>query len=100
MSDHLYETPTHPSAHLSSFTTKSLAAMNGEQSHKAKEFCRAFTNYSILQCDRDASSIYTSVLRCVAPPKSGEDAHVTHEIIGDLDGPTLNQPRLGFSYVF
>ena len=39
-----------------------------------------------------------SVSRCVAPPKSGEDAIVTCGMC-DLSGPTLNQPRSGFSYI-
>ena len=38
----------------------------------------------------DVSSLYTSVSRHVAPPKSVEDAHITHGIMGDLGGPTLN----------
>ena len=42
--------------------------------------------------------IYTSDSRHVAPPKSGEDAHVTCGMC-DLGGPTLNQPRLLISYV-
>ena len=37
----------------------------------------------------DVSSIYTSVSRCVAPPKSGEEAHITHEVC-DLGGSTLD----------
>ena len=41
----------------------------------------------------------TSASRHVASPKSVEDAHVTCETMGDLGGPTLNQPRLGFSYI-
>ena len=72
--------------------------MNGEQSCKAKKFRRAFTNYDLLLHALDVSSIYPSDSRCVDPPKSGEDAHVTHGRC-DLGGPTLNQPRLGFSYV-
>ena len=36
--------------------------------------------------------------RCVAPPKSWEDAHTTSEQIDDLGVPTLNQPRFGSSY--
>ena len=47
MSDHLYKTLSHPSAHLSSVTTKhlhdssqSLSVVNMEQSHKAKKFHR------------------------------------------------------------
>ena len=44
------------------------------------------------------SSIYPSDFQCVAPPKSGEDAHITCGM-HDLGGPTLYQPRLGFSYM-
>ena len=36
----------------------------------------------------DVSGIYPSDSRHVAPPKSGEDAHVTHGM-HDLGGPTL-----------
>ena len=63
-----------------------------EQSCKAKKFHRALTNYDLLLHALDVSSIYTSVSRHVAPPKSGEDAHITHGI-GDLGGPTLYQPH-------
>ena len=73
--------------------------MNGEQSHDTKKFCRAFTKYGQLLCDLDVSSIYPSASRCVSPPESGENAHVTHGIMGDLGGPMLNLPRLGFSNV-
>ena len=73
-------------------SSPSLAVMNGEQSHKAKKFHRAFTNNDLPLCALDVSSIYTSV-----STKSGEDAHITCRM-GDLGGPTLNQPRLGFSY--
>ena len=69
-----------------------------EQSHKAKKFCRAFTNYDLLLCALDASSIYLRDLRRVAPPKSGEDAHVTCGKC-DFGGATQNNPSLGFSYV-
>ena len=69
-----------------------------EQSCRVKKFCRAFTNYNLLLCALDVSCIYVSVSRCVAPPKSGEDAHVTCGMC-DLGGPTLYQPRLGFSYI-
>ena len=79
----LTETMTHltacPSSNMIQCTqdsSQSLAVMNGEQSHKAKKFHRAFTNYNLLLVALDASCIYTSVSRCVAPPKSGEDAHV------------------------
>ena len=72
--------------------------MNGEQSHKAKKFRRAFTNYDLLLRALDTSSIYVHDSRCVAPPKSGEDAHVTHGRC-DFGGTTLNKPSLGFSYM-
>ena len=51
---------------------------------QAKIFHMAFPNYDLLQHGLDASSIYTSASRYVAPPKSGEDAHVTCGIMGDL----------------
>ena len=57
--------------------SKSLAVVNGEQSRKAKKFHRAFTNYDLLLRALDASSIYLHDFRRVAPPKSGEDAHMT-----------------------
>ena len=57
---------------------------------------RALTNYDLLLCALDVSCIYPSGSRHVAPPKSGEDAHVTCGMC-DLSGPTLNQARLGFS---
>ena len=79
-------------------SSQSLAVMNGEQSHKAKKFHRAITNYDLLLRALDVSNIYPSDSRCVAPPKSGEDDHVTHGMC-DLGGPTLYQPRLGFSYM-
>ena len=66
--------------------------MDGEQSHKAKKFHRAFP-YAL-----DASSIYLCDFRCVATPKSGEDAHVTHGMC-DFGGANLNNPSLGCSYV-
>ena len=69
-----------------------------EQSHQSKKFCRAFTHYNLLLHALDVSCIYVSDSRCVAPPKSGENAHVAHGMC-DLGGPTLDQPRLGFSYV-
>ena len=54
-SDSLTTTTTHLTACLSSNTiqctqdsSKSLAVMNGEQSHKSKKFCRGFTNYDLL----------------------------------------------------
>ena len=95
-SDHLTEATTHlstcPSSNMTQClhdSSQSLAAMNGEQSHKAKKFCRALTNYDLLLCALDVTSIYTSVSRHAAPHKSGEDAHITHGM-GDLGGPTLN----------
>ena len=69
-----------------------------EQSCKAKKFHRAFTNYDLLLRVLDASSIYLHDLRCVAPPKSGEDAHVTRAKC-DFGGATLNNHSLGFSCV-
>ena len=104
-SDCLTATMTHPticpSSHMIHHTqdlSQSLAVMNGEQSHKAKKSRRVFTNYDLLLCALDVSSIYLSDSRHVAPPKSGEDAHVTHGRC-DFGGTTLNKPRLGFSYV-
>ena len=85
---------THPTVCLSSTTiqhtqdsSQSQAVMNGEQSHKANKFCRAFTNYDLLLRALDVSSIYPSDSRCVTPPKSGEDAHITCGMC-DLGGPT------------
>ena len=122
MPDHLYNEPLSPSAcpslndcltatttrlpiHPSSYTihhthdsSQSLAVVNGEQSHKPKKFRRAFTNYDLLLHALDATSIYLSDPGCVAPPKSGEDAHVTCGRC-DLGGTTLNNPRLGCHYV-
>ena len=46
----------------------------------------------------DASSIHLRAFRRVAPPKSGEDAHVTRSKC-DFGGVTLNKPNLGCSYV-
>ena len=121
-SHHLYNTPISPSAcpspagcltatttrlpvHLSSpmiqhtqDSSQSLAVMIGEQSRKAKKFHRAFTNYDLLLRALDASSIYLRDSRHVAPPKSGEDAHVTC-CKCDFGGTTLNKPSLGFIYV-
>ena len=65
---------------------------------KAKKFHRAFPNYDLHLHALDASSIYLRDSRHVAPPKSGEDAHVTCGRC-DLGGTTLNKPSLGFSYV-
>ena len=72
--------------------------MNEEQSRKAKKFHRAFNNYDLLLHALDASSIYLHDSKRVAPPKSGEDAHVTYGRC-DFGGTTLNKPNLGFSYV-
>ena len=79
-------------------STQSLAVVNGEQSCKAKKFHRAFTNYNLLLRALDASSNCLRDFRHVAPPKSGEDAHVTHGKC-DFGGATLNNSILGFSYV-
>ena len=69
-------------------SSQSLAVVNGEQSCNAKKFCRAFTSYDLLLRALEVSSIYPSDSRRVAPPKSGEDAHVTCGMC-DLGGPTL-----------
>ena len=84
--------------HRTQDSSQSLAVVIGEQSRKAKKFHRAFTNYNLLLRALDASSIYLFDLRCVAPPKSGEDAHITCGKC-DCGGATLNNPSLGFSYV-
>ena len=84
--------------HHTQDSSQFLAVMNGEQSRKAKKFHRAFTNTDLLLHAPDASSIYLCNSRCVAPPKSGEDAHVTCGRC-DFGGTTLNQPCSGFSYV-
>ena len=84
--------------HHTQDSSQSLAVMNGEQSRKAKKFHRAFTNSDILLRARDASSIYLHDLRHVAPPKSGEDAHVTRGKC-DFGGATLNNPSLVYSYL-
>ena len=87
---------THPTIHTSSHmihhtqdSSQSLVVANEEQSHKAKKFCRAFTNYDVLLHALDVSSTYLSDSRCVAQTKSGEDAHVTCGRC-DLGGTTLN----------
>ena len=105
LSGSLTKTMTHLTTCLSSNTiqhtqdsSQTLAVMNGEQSRRAKKFCRAFTNYNLLLCALDVSTIYPSVSRHVAQPKSGEDAHITHGMC-DFGGLTINQPRLEFSYV-
>ena len=104
-SSSLTETTTHLTACLSSNmiqcrqdSSHSLALMNWMQSCKDKKTHRAFTSYDLLLHALNVSCIYMGVSRCVAPPKSGEDAHVTCGMC-DLSGPTLNQPRLGFSYI-
>ena len=84
--------------HCTQDSSQSLAVVNGEQSRKAKKFHRAFTNYNLLLRALDASSIYLHDFRRVAPPKSGEDAHVTRGKC-NFGGATLNNPILGFSYV-
>ena len=84
--------------HHTQDSIQSLAVMNGEQSRMIKKFHRAFTNYGLLLCALDASSIYLHDLRRVAPPKSGEDAHVTCGKC-DFGGATLNNHNLGFSYL-
>ena len=84
--------------HRTQDSSQSLAIVNGEQSRKAKIFHRAFTNNDLLLRALDASSIYLHDLRRVAPPKSGEDAHVTRGKC-DFGGATLNNPSLGCSYV-
>ena len=82
--------------HHTQDSSQSLAVVNGEQSHKAKKFHRAFPNYDLLLCALDA--IYLCNSKHVAPPKSGEDAHVTRGRC-DFGGTTLTKPSLGFSYV-
>ena len=84
--------------HRTQDSSQSLEVVNGEQSRKAKIFHRAFTNYDLLLRALDASSIYLRDFRRVAPPKSGEDAHVTRGKC-DFGGATLNNPSLGCSYV-
>ena len=84
--------------HRTQDSSQSLAVVNGEQSRKAKILHRAFTSYDLLLHALDASSIYLRAFRRVAPPKSGEDAHVTRGKC-DFGGATLNNPILGFSYV-
>ena len=84
--------------HRTQDSSQSLAVVNGEQSRKAKIFHRAFTHYNLLLRALDASSIYLRAFQRVAPPKSGEDAHVTRGKC-DFGGATLNNPSLGCSYV-
>ena len=83
--------------HRTQDSSQSLAVVNGEQSRKAKKFHRAFTNYDLLLRALDASSIYLHDFRRVAPPKSGEDAHITRGKC-DFGGATLPNPILGLSY--
>ena len=84
--------------HHTQDSSQSLVVVNGEQSCKAKKFHRAFTNYKLFLRALDASRIYLRDFRRVAPPKSGEDAHVPCGKC-DFGGATLNNPNLGFSYV-
>ena len=84
--------------HRTHNSSQSLAVMNREQSRKAKILHKAFTNYDLLLRALDASSIYLRDFRCVAPPKSGEDAHVTRGKF-DFGGASINNPSLGCSYV-
>ena len=84
--------------HRTQDSSQSLAAVNGEQSCKTKKFHRAFFNYDLLLHALDASIIYLHDSKHVAPPKSGEDAHVTCGRC-DFGGTTLNKPSLGFSYM-
>ena len=84
--------------HRTQDSSQSLAVVNGEQSRKARKFHRAFANYDLLLRAVDYSSIYLRDLRCVAPPTSGENAHITHGKC-DFGGATLNHPSFGFSYV-
>ena len=84
--------------HRTQDSSQSLAVVNGKQSRKTKIFPRAFTNYDLLLRALDASSISLRDFRRVAPPKSGEDAHVTRGKC-DFGGATLNNPSLGCSYV-
>ena len=89
--------PSH-TIHRTQDSSQSLAVVNGEPSRKSKKFHRTFTNYDLLLCALDASSIYQRSFRRVAPPKSGEDAHITCGTC-DFGGVTLNNPSLGCSYV-
>ena len=66
-SNSLPATTTCPTVRLSSHTihrtqdsSQSIAVVNGEQSCKAKQFHRAFTNYDLLLRALDVSSIYLS----------------------------------------
>ena len=84
--------------HCTQDSSPSLAVVNREQSRKEKKFPRTFTNYDLLLRALDASSIYLNDLRRVAPPKSGEDAHVTRGKC-DFGGATLNNPSEGVSFM-
>ena len=84
--------------HHTQDSSQSLAVVNGKQSRKSKKIHRAFTSYDLLLRALDASSIYLRDFRQVAPPKSGEDAHVTRGTC-DFGGATLNNHSLGFSYM-
>ena len=69
-------------------SSQSLAVMKGSNPASSRN-SRAFPNYDLLLHVRDVSCIYMSVSRCVVPPNSGEDAHITCGMC-DLSGPTLN----------
>ena len=84
--------------HRTQDSSQSLAVVNGEQSCKAKIFHRAITNYDLLLRALDASSIYLRDFSRVAPPKSGEDAHVTRGKC-DFGGATLKNLSSGGSYM-
>ena len=84
--------------HRTHDSSQSLAVVNGEQSRKSKKIHRAFNNYDLLLRALEASSIYLRDFRRVAPPKSGEAAHVTRGKC-DFGGATLTNPSLGCSYV-
>ena len=61
---------------------------------QVQEIHMVFANHDLLLHDLDVFIIYSSASRCVAPPTSGEDAHMTYRIMRDFGGSTLNQPRL------
>ena len=85
---HLAACPSSNTIQCTQDSSQSLAVVNGEQSSKANKSHRAFTNYDLLLCALDVSNIYPCDSRYVAPPKSGEDAHITH-VRCDLGGPIL-----------